>query len=212
VTTPASRGAGEGGTVAERAHPDIFRETDAATYLRFETVKEFREASSAIGLLFHRVGRMRIYHRAELDRAALRMFARFEKPSSSVIIRYRDDEQDDVLMPRCLVPLLPVLKRYKFTRNIPPCVYFLIFEGALVYVGQTRDLNCRVGRHCQKLMSKPFDAVYYLLVDDKELDPIESTLIRRFKPRLNGSVARVHAGRRLLTKYGIEPQRARRVR
>lgn len=68
---------------------------------------------------------------------------------------------------------------------IPPRqgIYFLISDGEIVYIGQTRNLASRLGNHVN---SKDFSGYYILPVDDpKSLDDLERAYITEFKPRLN---------------------------
>lgn len=73
--------------------------------------------------------------------------------------------------------------------EIPPCdftpwIYFLCFEGCVVYVGQSITPGQRVGEHVKA--GKIFDAVYVLPTPISDLDHVESKFIIQLRPRLNG--------------------------
>jgi hypothetical protein len=69
-----------------------------------------------------------------------------------------------------------------------PCVYFLIAESAVVYVGQSVNLSARVLSH---IKGKHFDRVVYLPTSKAELGAVELKFIRALRPKYN---ARVKAG------------------
>ena len=64
-----------------------------------------------------------------------------------------------------------------------PCVYFLIFDREIVYVGQTISLPKRLQEH--RALGKVFDRALYLLVPENELLGRESQFIKALRPRLN---------------------------
>ena len=69
-----------------------------------------------------------------------------------------------------------------------PCVYFLILNREIVYVGQTINLAKRLQEH--RAAGKEFDRALYLLVPEHELLSRESQFIKALRPRLNrGCVA-----------------------
>ena len=63
-------------------------------------------------------------------------------------------------------------------------VYFLIFKGKVVYVGQSRNVFQRMAEH----QNKKFDAYAYILCDEDLLDKLESLYIHLLDPPLNGTV------------------------
>lgn len=68
------------------------------------------------------------------------------------------------------------------------CVYFLYLQGALQYVGQTRNLNGRLKSHRKgdkNTPKKEFDRVLYLPVRSEDLDAAESHYIALLDPPLN---------------------------
>ena len=68
----------------------------------------------------------------------------------------------------------------------PTCgVYFLIQDREIAYIGQSVRAASRVVGHSRE---KEFNAAYFLPVPRSELDRIEGTLIRFFKPPFNGRV------------------------
>lgn len=80
-----------------------------------------------------------------------------------------------------------------------PCVYFLIKDGRVVYVGQSISVLARLGVH---VGSKDFDRVLLLPCEKHLLDVVESLYIRTLTPELNKgkrsltapmSMARLHS-------------------
>lgn len=69
----------------------------------------------------------------------------------------------------------------------PPCVYFLIDRGQVVYVGQTTNLLQRIADHYAGGEGKSFDEVYFVPVKIQELCQVEAAFIARLAPRLNES-------------------------
>ncbi|MDD4890378.1 MAG: hypothetical protein PHU85_10650 [Phycisphaerae bacterium] len=64
-------------------------------------------------------------------------------------------------------------------------VYFLMFRGVVVYVGQSSDIVSRIYSHYSE-WCKRFDDVRYLQTDDKRLaNDVELELIRTLKPKYN---------------------------
>lgn len=61
-------------------------------------------------------------------------------------------------------------------------VYFLIKDGAIQYIGQTRSFFVRMAPHAAE---KDFDSVILLPFDVEELDDMEAELIARYQPPLN---------------------------
>lgn len=72
--------------------------------------------------------------------------------------------------------------------DIPPCVYFLINFGVIVYVGQTKHLPVRLHQHRRGAKGDPpkeFNRVVYLPVDPAMLDQAEAYYIKLLEPILN---------------------------
>lgn len=70
-------------------------------------------------------------------------------------------------------------------KTIPfqPCIYFLVKDGEIVYIGQSISLIQRIGDH---LWAKDFDSVAYMPCEQGHLDYVESLYIHAFQPALNG--------------------------
>ncbi len=64
----------------------------------------------------------------------------------------------------------------------PPCIYFLIREHKVVYVGQTTSLASRIQSH---LNDKVFDDVLYLPIPRDNLDEVERQFIISLRPEYN---------------------------
>ena len=66
-------------------------------------------------------------------------------------------------------------------KMVSPCVYILIKENEVVYVGQSVNLLQRLAQHREK----DFDAAYYLPIPITDLIKTEKALIQDFNPPLN---------------------------
>ena len=64
-------------------------------------------------------------------------------------------------------------------------VYFLKFEGQIVYVGQSRSVYGRVSTHKAE-RTKKFDQITFMPCDPKELNEFEGFFINLLKPKYNG--------------------------
>lgn len=70
-----------------------------------------------------------------------------------------------------------------------PCIYFLIKDDTIVYVGQTVDLTRRVNEHkCEG--KKDFDSFSSVSVKKRDLDKVESLCILYYRPIYNERVDR----------------------
>lgn len=78
---------------------------------------------------------------------------------------------------------------YDFPALPGACVYFLTFEGRVVYVGKSTSLASRIQAHKSERF-KVFDQVFYISVDPKDLDSIERKFIKKFLPKYNREGAR----------------------
>tara|TARA_Y100000034_G_scaffold130767_1_gene190042 strand:+ start:580 stop:1191 length:612 start_codon:yes stop_codon:yes gene_type:complete len=65
-------------------------------------------------------------------------------------------------------------------------VYFLIKDGAVVYVGQSKKLLSRLGSHVRDNLGK-FDSYCYITCDEGKLDALESLYIHLIRPKMNYS-------------------------
>lgn len=86
-------------------------------------------------------------------------------------------------IPDCLKEFEGQLVEFQVPSHGWPCVYFLIREGAVVYIGQTSAIHQRMSAHVND--GKIFDRVLAVRVQPDRLDIAESTLIERFAPVLN---------------------------
>lgn len=90
-------------------------------------------------------------------------------------------------------------EQYLIQDDIPkvPCVYCLMNDIELCYVGQTTNLKNRIGQHISILnaniylgdklvVPNAFDSVYYFVVSDKnERRRLEARLIEEYYPKWN---------------------------
>ena len=83
------------------------------------------------------------------------------------------------------IAAIPGLKLFPALEVGPGC-YFLVRNGAVVYVGQSVNVTSRVAQHYGG--EKKFDYVLWLPVPASELDRIEGALIRHLRPELNKSL------------------------
>lgn len=70
--------------------------------------------------------------------------------------------------------------------GIPTGVYFLIAEGRITYVGQTKDVFARVSKHRRD--GKVFDAYNFIPCDAADLDRLESMYIAALLPHQNSKL------------------------
>jgi len=81
-------------------------------------------------------------------------------------------------------PLKPLVDHmFQYNPYYPPCVYFLISDGEIVYVGKSENLPGRVNTH--KSMGKNFSEVLYLPCKKNTVYEIETAFIRFLKPMYN---------------------------
>jgi hypothetical protein len=67
-----------------------------------------------------------------------------------------------------------------------PFIYFLAYDDEIVYVGQTLDVQARVRIHLQDKRicgPKEFNRVFFVEVDESDLDAYEGALIRALNPK-----------------------------
>lgn len=65
-------------------------------------------------------------------------------------------------------------------------IYFLIYKGSVVYVGQSIHIWSRISQHTAA--RKSFDRVAFLPCNKEHLDVLESLYIHILRPELNGAV------------------------
>jgi hypothetical protein len=84
-------------------------------------------------------------------------------------------------------------------------IYFLLDEGVIVYVGQSRDVQRRVDQHGTS-KAIPFDRAMWMRLPTNELDAFESALICLLRPRHNVHVPRWEPERSasILAALGLE--------
>jgi hypothetical protein len=73
-----------------------------------------------------------------------------------------------------------------------PAIYFLIKDGKVVYVGQSKNVNERIGDHITR-RSKPFDAYYAVYCDANEINATERGYIEKFQPLYNSGGNRAYS-------------------
>lgn len=61
-------------------------------------------------------------------------------------------------------------------------VYFLIANGEIVYIGQSRQVFARI---CQHMKSKEFDSFYWIACPPEDLLLQEQRCIKKFRPWMN---------------------------
>lgn len=64
-------------------------------------------------------------------------------------------------------------------------IYFLCMGGEIGYIGQSTSVVARAMSHSGN-PKRPFDSIYYIECDPKQLDAFEGLLIRFYKPKWNG--------------------------
>jgi hypothetical protein len=106
------------------------------------------------------------------------------RPELHKIIRRLTRPQVIYVNEATLVPpqLLPLGVKEVFISPVVSCIYFLCKDDRIVYIGQTINLQNRLGQH---ILTKGFDKVYYMEVREDELNRIEAELISYYDPELN---------------------------
>jgi len=66
--------------------------------------------------------------------------------------------------------------------HFPPCIYFLVKDDKVIYVGQTTNLPARLIQHEK---DKVYSRAFYITVPRRELDRVERDFIHILQPRLN---------------------------
>ena len=87
----------------------------------------------------------------------------------------RQESFVDVLIPK---------SRYSVTEYMICGVYFLFQGETLQYIGQSVNILARCGDHSRQ--GKPFDSFTFVRCKPEQLDVLERSCIRMFKPPLNG--------------------------
>ncbi len=67
--------------------------------------------------------------------------------------------------------------------EVPPCIYFLIANEAVAYVGQTRNLAARLLQHSRD--GKCWERVLFMPIPEAELLRVEAHWITALQPPLN---------------------------
>ena len=62
------------------------------------------------------------------------------------------------------------------------CIYFLIDNDEIVYVGKTMHITSRVITH---KLTKKFDRVSFISCSKEEMEELEKMYIEKFSPRIN---------------------------
>jgi hypothetical protein len=98
---------------------------------------------------------------------------------------YLRGENLPVNIPLELLDLADNLLYFPYRNHtFPPCIYFLVHNQKVVYVGQTVSLMGRLKSHAQY---KEFEDVYFLPVPRSKLDEVEVAFIRTMAPKYNGT-------------------------
>lgn len=77
--------------------------------------------------------------------------------------------------------------------DVPPCVYFLIHEDRVLYVGQSRNLASRLAQHGQD--GKRWERALFLPVPEANLLRVEAEWITAPNPPLNRTASRSRGAR-----------------
>ncbi len=93
---------------------------------------------------------------------------------------------DRELMSDSLEDLLTIQGISEFSgEEAAPCVYFLVHNDAVIYVGQTQCLITRLKNHRRCFWNKSFDRVFYLPTPKEALLKVEFDFIIRINPKNN---------------------------
>lgn len=117
------------------------------------------------------------------------LYLHFPGSTLPKVMTVRDHSKADPYgIPDILIPILGQLKEMNGDPH-GSCVYFLIDKKEVVYIGQSRSLASRVESHRQ---NKVFDRILYLPCPEDNLNDVESSLIRKFRPKYN--LSQVNSG------------------
>ena len=94
--------------------------------------------------------------------------------------------------PDNFVDMMIPLSRYSVSEYIICGVYFLFQGPTLQYIGQSVNIIARCGDHVRD--GKEFDSFTFVRCRRDQLDVLERSCIRLFKPPLNGSKMYADAG------------------
>ena len=81
--------------------------------------------------------------------------------------------------------------------DVPPCIYFLLYRGEVVYIGQSQNLHSRLWQHSSPTNPdrKTFDEVRYFACSRSRALDVEAGLVLLLRPRLNNFDSHQYAGR-----------------
>lgn len=83
-----------------------------------------------------------------------------------------------------------------------PCVYFLIKDGSLSYIGKSISVQGRIANHYTYW---EFDRVLYLVAPQRfDLEDVENALISHFNPPLNRKFVRPARSKQILAALGVD--------
>lgn len=68
------------------------------------------------------------------------------------------------------------------------CIYFLLHEDEIVYIGQSTSPQTRIKQHVREAYVGEFDGIYFHFCDPDMLDELEARYITTFKPKYNSVV------------------------
>lgn len=107
---------------------------------------------------------------------------------------------------------LPEIIEGKTDYKSTPCIYFLISDNEIVYVGQTQFLSGRLSRHGK---DKTFDSYYVYECKAEEMNDLECHFIIKFNPIYNKTLPRESKDyitlNMLKNKFGIGKVQAKKT-
>jgi hypothetical protein len=132
-----------------------------------------------------------------VDKEAAERWGRVQEGriASRNILRHSDVTLGDVVPKRVLDAFAKLPITYKnivdsaIGRSELCGVYFLILGGEVVYIGQSKNVYRRIGRHCDDEKVE-FDSFNVLPCHESRLDELESAYISALMPLFNMSLGR----------------------
>ena len=112
----------------------------------------------------------------------------FNFVTHNIYMKYDSLAQVQDNIPDELLGFVDLHKLDLSTLFTPSGVYFLCKEDKVVYIGQAINVGARITSHISE-NKKSFDRIFYVRVPLNELNAVEGTLIRIFRPPLNGNTA-----------------------
>lgn len=117
-------------------------------------------------------------HRSRMEEEEKRLSKRFHKTINKIL----EHNPEPIEIPHSIKDIPNIKKLH--AGYAEAIIYFLLHNNKIVYVGQTKsEWPSRIRQHLKD--QKLFDQVYYIHVQEQEVDRQEQYYIKKFKPKYN---------------------------